>query len=416
MTTQPDVNLLSPDALLTPEPLFAELRDRCPVFHEESTDTYVLTRYEDVRAAAAQPRVFSNERATFAEIDPEIAAIQAEGFPETATLTASDPPVHTRYRKLVNRAFSPAQVAALEPSIRAVVRELLDKITAKGSADFVHEFAELIPGYVIADALGVDRADQGLFLRWIDDVTESIQSPDSLTRDRRLACARGLVEFQHYIAREVEKRRASQGTDLISQLVEARVEGEQPLEIPEIIDFVRILLVAGNETTAAWIAGTMKLLLDHPDALAAVTADPTRIPSMLEESLRLITPSRWNRRSVKVEGAEVCGVDLPAAAKMRLVWNAANRDERRFDAPEEFRIDRADANQHLAFGHGIHHCLGAHLARAEARITFEEVLARLRGFALTVPTEEVRNVPMAGVNRLQSLPLTYEQVPGVPVG
>lgn len=408
MTTQPDIDLLAADALREPEPLFAQLRNVCPVFHEASTDTYVLTRYEDVRAAAAKPKVFSNERPTFGELDPEIAAIQAKGFPETATLTASDPPVHTRYRKLVNRAFSPAQVALLEPSIRRIVGDLLDKISAQGAADFVHEFAELIPGYVIADALGVDRADQGLFLRWIDDVTESIQSPDSLSHERRLECARGLVEFQHYIAREVDKRQANPGNDLISQIVAARVEGEHPLEVPEIIDFVRILLVAGNETTASWIAGTMKLLLDNPEALAAVTHDTSLIPGMLEESLRLITPSRWNRRSVKEEPAEVDGVELPAGAKMRLVWNSANHDERKFECPQEFRIDRADATQHLAFGHGIHHCLGSHLARAEARITFEEVLSRLSGIALAVPSDEVRNVAMAGVNRLESLPMTFD--------
>ncbi len=407
MTIQPDIDLLCPAALRRPEPLFAELRDTCPVFHEKATDTWVLTRYDDVRAAAGSPGTFSNERATFAQSDPELAAIQAEGYPETATLTASDPPIHTRYRKLVNRAFSPAQVATLEPLIRTVVSELLDTMVQRGEADFVADFAVLVPGHVIADALGVDRADQHLFLRWIDDVTESIQSPESLSRERRLECARGLVEFQQYVAREVSRRRHRPGSDLISQLVAARVAGERPLELDEIIDFVRILLVAGNETTAAWIAGTLRLLMEHPDALAAVQRDRALIPGMLEESLRLITPSRWNRRQVKGDEVEVAGVNLPAEAKMRLVWNAANRDERRFENPDDFVIDREDAAQHLAFGHGIHHCLGAHLARAEARIAFEELLDRVVDLRLAVPSEEVRNVAMAGVNRLESLPITF---------
>ena len=401
-------DLTSPEVLASPEDTFAKMRAQCPIYHDESIDTYVLTRYDDVRAAAANPQVFSSHRPLFGKGDPELEAIAAKGWPEIATMTSSDPPDHTRYRKLVNRAFSPKAVAALEPVIEKIVHELIDRFADRGEVEFVTEFAKLVPGYFMADALGVPRQDQETFIRWVDEITLTIYGVEAITREQQIAGKQALVDFQHYFARHIEDRRVNPRGDMITDLVEARVDGEKPLDIPEILDLIRILLIAGNETTASWIEGSLLLLLDHPDVMARVRADRDALPQVLEESLRLLSPSRYVGRTIEVEDGELGGVALRPGSRARLVWQSANHDPERFAGPDVFDVDR-DTGGHVAFGHGIHYCIGANLARAEARIAFEALLARLDDIELTVPREDVRLLPMPGLTRLNHLPVRFKR-------
>ena len=399
----------APETLSRPEKFFAAMRRECPVFHDAQSNSYYLSRHADVREAARRPNTFSSHRPIFGTGDPELETIAAEGFREVQTLTPNDPPIHTRYRKLVNRAFAPKKVAALEPAITTIVHDLVGGLVEAGRdgapVDFVAHFAALVPGYVIADALGVPRSDQKQFMSWTDDIMATIQAVEVLSRERQIECKRSYVDFQHYFAEIIEQRRQQPGEDLISLLVTSRVDGERPLDVEEILDVIRIFLVAGNETTASWIAGTLLLLLDHPEVLAEVRADRELLPQMLEESLRLVSPARWAMRTVEGDECPVVdGVELPAGSRARLLWMSANHDEQTFPEPDRFDI-RRDASQHVAFGYGVHLCLGAGLARAEARIAFGVLLDRIADVGLAIGREDVRYLPMAGVSRLAELPV-----------
>lgn len=397
----------SDEIIASPKPFFEALRKECPVFRDERAGVTWISRYEDVRAAARRPEVFSNHRPAFGAGDSELEAIRAEGYPEVHTITQTDPPEHTRYRKLVFRAFSPEAVKRLEPSIRRICNGFIDNFIHRGEVEFVSEFALLVPGMVMADALGVPFADQDRFTQWADEIIPTIMLPEGLSRDKQIEYTRSWVEFQHYFAKLVEQKRANPGTDMISDLIVARVEGERQLDLPEILDLIRLFLVAGNETSASWIAGTMLLLLDNPTVMQRVVADRRLIPQMLEESLRLVTPSRWNRRTLEGDRNMVMrGTEIQMGDVVRLVWNSANYDEERFPNPNVFDIDR-DTSGHLAFGHGIHFCIGKDLARAEGRIAYEVLFDRLGNIELALPREDVRNLPMAGVNRLNHLPLRF---------
>lgn len=406
MTTTPHFDLTSPEVLADPDSTFEQMRQQCPIYHDQAVNTYVLTRFEDVRAAAANPAVFSSHRPIFGKGDPELEEIAAKGWPEIATMTSSDPPEHTRYRKLVNRAFSPKAVAALEPAISKIVNELIDRFIERGEVEFVQEFAKLVPGYFMADALGVPREDQSTFIRWVDEITVTIYGSEAITREQQIAGKQALVDFQHYFAGHVENRRTNPRQDMITDLVQARVDGEEPLSVPEILDLIRTLLIAGNETTASWIEGSLLMWLDHPDVMERVRADRSELPQMLEESLRLLSPSRYVGRTIEVEGAQLGGVELCPDSRARLVWYSANRDPERFANPDVFDADR-DTAGHLAFGHGVHFCIGANLARAEARIAFETILDRMGDIELAVPRDEIRHLAMPGLTRLNQLPIRF---------
>jgi cytochrome P450 len=391
-----------------PEPFFETLRQECPVWKDERSGIYWITTYDDVKNAARRPHLFSNHRQVFGAGDPELQAIQATGYPEVPTITPSDPPEHLRYRKLIFRSFSRNFVETLEPAISDIVNGLIDKFICRGEVDFEREFAALVPGYVIADALGVPREDQGLFMRWTDEITATIMFFEALSREQELRYKRSFVEFQHYFAGKIEDKRANPQNDMISLLVTARVEGERPLDVPEILDIIRIIMLGGNETTASWIAGTMLILLDHPDVMQPVRDDRSLIPQMLEETLRLLSPSRWNRRTVEGSSCTVGGVEIPEGATVRLVWNSGNYDEKYFPEPYKFDMDRTGPT-HLSFGHGVHYCVGKDLARAEARLAFQILFDRLADIQLAVPRDEIHNRPMGGVPRLNRLPLRFRR-------
>jgi cytochrome P450 len=216
------------------------------------------------------------------------------------------------------------------------------------------------------------------------------------------------VDFQHYFAAEIEKRREQPRDDMVSHLVHAKVDGERSLDVPEILDVLRALLVAGNDTTTNLLGGALLLLLDNPGQMAEVQADRSLVPNMIEESLRYLSPSRWNMRTVLGNGgAEIAGCHLDSGIRVRLGWQSANWDEAHFPDPGKFDVHR-DVSKHMAFGHGIHFCIGKDLARAEGRIVFNALFDRLYDIELAAPRREVGPLPVAGVNRLNKLPIRFK--------
>ncbi|HEX9833894.1 MAG TPA: cytochrome P450 [Mycobacterium sp.] len=395
----------SPEYNACPYAFYDTARTAAPAYEIPDVGAFLVTRYDAVLAAAKTPEAFSSHRPKFGAGDPELEAIMAEGYPSVAALVTADPPEHTRYRKLVTKPFTARAVTRHEALIRSTVTELIDSFIDTGEFELLTDFAVQLPIRVIGPIMGVPSADQPNFGRWADVIAESVSG--YLPRERSLECARELVAMQRYFAALVEERRASPGDDLISELLTAEEDAERPLDMPEILELIRIFLAGGTESTASLLGSAFYLLLTHPEQFAQVRADHTLIPAMLEETLRLESPVQWNPRMVENPDVSLDGVAVPVGSRVLLSWGAANRDPAQFgpDA-DEFNIHRPRA-PHVAFGHAFHFCLGAPLARLEAKIACEQLLSRLGDIELAVPAEELTFVGHGVVRRVASLPLRF---------
>ena len=406
--------LVSPEVLECPYPFFERVRNEAPV-HQTPLGFWLVSRYDDVMAVVRDTERFSsNMRNSFTAPAPsdELRAIQAEAYPSVNTLLTNDPPSHTQFRALVNKAFTPKRVAQLEGEIRQIANDLIDRWVDGGHVELVSEFAVGLPLTVIADALGVDRADMPAFKRWSDDSVAPLSG--LLSPERQLECARSRVEMQRYMAERCRERETDPRDDLLSDLVQARFDsgeraGEQ-LSMPELLNVIEQLLVAGNETTTKLIAAGMLALLEHPAQMAAVLADRSLIPNLVEEALRYESPVQMLPRVAKVD-VEVGGVAVPAGSILMMMYGCANRDDAKYPGAAAFDITRDNARTHLAFGQGPHFCPGAALARSEARIAFELLFDRCADWALdtTVDAPTHRELSMT-LRGLSALHLTYTPI------
>ncbi len=325
-----------------------------------------------------------------------------ENPPEPLMLN-SDPPRHTRLRSLVSQAFTPRMVEQLEPRIREVARELLAPALEAGECDLVAALAYPLPVIVIAEILGIPPGDRAKFKEWSDEAVASLGT--GLQGGGRQLRAEVFEEMRDYFTRMTEERRQRPRNDLISGLVQAEQDGER-LTFTDLLQMLILLLVAGNETTTNLISNAMLSFLEHPGELAKVEAEPGLIPSALEEVLRFNSPVQATARRPTRE-VELRGKTIPANMPT-LVWlAAANRDPGQFPEPLRFDVTRSP-NRHLAFGLGIHFCLGAPLARLEARVAYEELLARATGFERTT-TGPLPRVPTFFMRGVLELPLAFRR-------
>jgi len=258
-----------------------------------------------------------------------------------------------------------------------------------GRADLVWQFAYPLPMRVIAEILGVPPADMETFKRWSDDAVARLSV--NLPLERQIRCARSLVEFQHYFAAQIEERRARPRDDMLTDLVNARIEGHAPLSVPEMLSLLQQLLVAGNETTTNLIGSMMALVLRQPEILQAVRENPNLATGVVEEALRLESPVQGLFRTTTQE-VELGGIRLPKGAHLQLLYASGNRDPAQFACPERLDIHRANAATHLAFGGGIHFCIGAPLARLEGRVALQTLIQRLPNLRLE-PGQPLTRVP-----------------------
>jgi cytochrome P450 len=402
MTALHEFKPLSPETVECPYPFYAALRREAPVYQVPGAGFFIVSRYDDVLEALRHPEIFSSRSGPgLARYDEEIEAIYAQGYPRPNTLLTNDPPDHKRYRLLVNKAFSARRVAQLEPAIRAVANELVDGFTRDGHAELVSQFAVKLPLTVIADALGVPRSDLDTFKRWSDAAIAPLGG--MISREEELECARLTVEFQHYFAARLDERRQQPRDDILTDLLNARLDGAEPLSTAEILAIVHQVLVAGNETTTNLIAAGMLLLLQHPAHMAALRADLSRVPAFVEEVLRYESPVQGLFR-IATQDTVLGGVPIPRGARLVLMYGAANRDESFWgETAEMFDPERPNAGDHLAFGRGEHFCLGAALARAEARIAFETLLTRLPNLRLAPEGNDfshMQNFILRGLRKL----------------
>lgn len=379
---------LDPNALRCPYPYFDAVRNEQPVVYVPEIECWLITRYADIVHVARHPDVFSSITPTgpiLARQQQESVAALLADEPELAAklkrlrggvrvLLSADPPDHVRQRKIVNRAFTPPKVKALEPRIFEVANELIDGFAAGGRAEIVHDFGVPLPLTIIAEALGVADDELPKFKQWSDDFVAVIGN-HAMSRDQLRALLLSQNEFFVYFAEKIADRRQSPGEDLISDLVEATIEDE-PLSDDEILSILNQFLVAGNETTTKLIASSVRLLLERPEQMGQLRADPSLIAGFVEEALRLEPPVQGLYRTATGD-TEVGGVAIAKGDHLLLVYAAGNRDAERFEEPAELDPCRPGLMSHLAFGHGEHFCLGAALARAEGRIAIQVLLDRL---------------------------------------
>ena len=401
-----------PATISCPYPFYAELHEHDPVHRLEDEDVFLVTRYEDCLDVLGRSEVFSNKAGPGLRqkelMSPPRSSTQTRApstdqprYRVVRTLLTNDAPSHTRFRKLVAKAFSARRIAALEPAIRTAAHELVDAFDPGGQIDFVTAFAQPLPLVVIADFLGVPRADLKVFRRWSDDAAEVLGG--QLTEQRSQECYDSLAELLQYFADQVELRRREPADDFLTSLLDARIDGETPLSTQEMLSLAYVTLVAGNETTANLLASMMSLLLRNPDQLARLRADRSLIPAAVEEALRLEAPVQGSVRVTR-QDTEVNGCPVPAGSRVLIVAGAANRDADVYPDPDRFDLDRRDTRSHLTFGKGIHFCLGAALSRLEGVVALEVLLDRLESIEIREPFEPAY-VDNAVLRGLRSLPL-----------
>jgi cytochrome P450 len=366
MSAAPQVTLeaydpLDPRVIADPYPHYALLQRESPVHRVEKHGFWVLTRYEDVCSALLDPETFSS---TWGPGPIQVIS-------PVRMILHLDPPEHGPLRAIIAKAFTPNALRRVEPRIRELAESLVDGVLERGDVDLVRDLAVPLPVGVIAELLGVSRADLPLFKKWSDDIVAEIGARVNASASRRA--------FDDYFGAVIRERRARPGDDMVSRLCERGASGER-LSDPEVLAFCRALLVAGNETTTALISNLAHALGRRPALWRRLREEPRLCDGAVEESLRFDSPNQGLFRHT-TRDVTLRGVAIPAGSKLLVSYGAANRDPAQFERPHEFDPTR-DPNRHIAFGVGVHHCLGASLGRLEAQVALRALARRAREIRL----------------------------------
>lgn len=380
---------LDPALWRDPYPVYRRLRDEDPCHFVADRRFWVLSRFEDVFAAANDPVTFSSAQGLTFEED-EISKLGL-----APTLVMMDRPRHTDYRRLVNRLFTPRRVADLEPPVRKFVRQRLGELADEGGGDFVAELAGPLPSLVVASYLGVPESDRVDFGRWSSAVVQANAT------GKVLEARQALTELYGYFSERIRRLRRDPGDDMVSVLADADIDG-RALSEEEILGFCFVMIVGGNDTASGLLSGTATALTEHMAERRRILDDPALAAPAVEELLRWTSPvqglSRTTTRSV-----DIGGVAVPSGAKVHLLFASANRDQREF-GPDAGRLDVARAPKRiLAFSSGPHHCLGAAAARLQGRVVLEELLDQVPDFVADAAEAELAPGPFT--RRYERLPM-----------
>ena len=381
-----------------PYPLYAELRGERPVREMRLPDgepMWIISRYDDVRAAFSDPRFSKDFRNT---LPPEARADVGPGM--MPMMIMMDPPDHTRLRKLVSRAFTARRVATMRPRVAEIAGALIDDLPAHGVVDLIEQYAFPLPVQVICELLGVPNADHDKFSGWSKVMTDDSGQQETMEASASLA---------EYLTGLIEDKRANPDGALISALVEVSDisgQGEDRLSTSELVGMGVLLLIAGHETTVNLIGNAMLGLLTHPDQLERLLANPWLLPQAVEEFLRWDSPVTNAPFRFTTEPVEIGGTTIPAGQMVMLSLGAANRDTARYPDGDELRVGR-EAGAHVAFGHGIHFCIGAPLARLEGEIAIGTLLERRPGLTLAVDPVELTHRRSSLIRGLRNLPVDF---------
>lgn len=384
------LNLVAPEVRADPYPYYADLRELAPVCQVDPGALWAVSRYADVMYVLKNPLLFSSRGGRELAIQPWL-----KKNPIAGSLILMDPPGHTATRALVTHAFGARVLPRIEPLARRVCAEFAQRAPGAGVFDICNEISTFLPGNVIANLLGLDDASIDDLRVWTQDLV-SINPGTPTTAQPRIV--RTIHDLETHLRQMLEDRKRHSRDDLASQLLEAEINGQR-LTDDEVVSFFFLLVTAGFETTTHFITQSLRILAMHPNLVDRLRADAAAIPAFIEEVLRF-EPSTHARLRITTADTELAGVHLPAGAFVMPLLGSANRDERQFENADQFDMDRKQKAT-LAFGHGIHFCIGATLARLEGRIVLEELLPRIRGVRLVGETQWNTSLTVRGATKCE---------------
>lgn len=356
-----------------PHPVYEEMRGECPVYHNDEFDFWALFDYADVSNGLRDWSTYTNSEGTFLKHEYEA---MKEFIPKPGKFQDHDPPRCRELRNVVKEPFQVRAIRAMEPQIRKLVTDMLDEFDHQTHADFAADFAEPFPVRVITDMLGLPRSHEAQMSEWSHAMFE--RDDDGNATPRAYESGRTLRDFLNGI---LSDRAENPKEDLMTAIAQGTIDGV-PLTEDEMIGIAMFLYVAGNETTTALIGNALLLLAEQPDMRQKLIDDPSLIPNAIEEFLRMDAPVPQQGRTTTRE-VEINGRTIPEGETVLMVYASANRDPNVFENPDEFDPTRENASKHLSFGEGVHHCLGAHLARLEAKVALEELLGRYPNYRIS---------------------------------
>jgi cytochrome P450 len=396
-----------PEQADNPYPWMSAARKEAPVFYMPELDVWCVTRHDDVLEVMRDDATFSSRNAiTPRQLSGPLAEVFPNGHPIQHSLLLKDPPEHTRVRKLVQRNFTPTAIARYEDMVRNRANALIDDFIADGHCDLVAQYTALLPVQVICDIIGIPDAETKNLGRWADDTMLLLEGAPPLSPEREQELAQRARPVMEWLTAFVHERRERPRDDLASELLLARDDDGQPLmTTDEVIGFIDSLLIAGVGTTKNFIALATRELLSHRDQWDEIKADRSLLQNALEECLRLRTPSRGSRRTA-MRDVTIGGTTIPKGAKVQILLFSPQRDETVFEDPDRLDIHRPSAKKHFAFGRWTHMCLGANLAKLEARVSFELFLDRLPDMRLA-PDQDWQWVPNMTIPEFTSLKLEW---------
>ena len=378
----------------SPYAFYQSLRTHAPVYRVPNADYYLVSRHADIKAVVMNPSTYSSNLTSIvmAQTDGSMASLDVGqlGIGPVDVLAVQDPPAHTRQRALTHPRFAMRTVRGREQSVREQAIALLDvALEDQEETNWMKKFASLLPMAVIIDIIGLPLEDRDQLKAW-SDLAIALLSGTS-TGDQMATHAMGALSLFQYLQAQFEEARRNPKDDLLGLLAEAIGTDEDTLTVEECVSILLQMIVAGNESTGSLIGSATRLLAEDQDLQGALRQDPSRIPLFVEEAVRLESPFQGHFRKTKM-ASELAGVSLPEGARLMVLWASGNRDERVFERPDTIDLDRPNLRNHLSFGHGIHLCIGAQLARLEAKVALEELLNRTTRFEMAGPTRHVSSV------------------------
>ncbi len=408
------MSMVDPELRARPNAFYRSMRENDPVHFDEKLGMYLVSRFEDLQTVLRDPITYSVERGYkaqyakgFFEEFKQILERDGQGYFPDAIMT--DPPQHTRIRRLLEKAFTAHRVKELEPRITAIAGGLIEDVAKKGEADGVREIAVPLTIDIICDQLGLDNVTRDQVLRWSLAITAQIGRMQD--RDQMRDNAKDICELQNELITRMKARQADPREDMISDIVHARLDDEEnpTLTFAEAVSLVRALLIAGNETTATAIGNLLFILATQPEIARELyenVEDDRYMTRFVEEMLRIEPPVRGLSR-MTTKQTELGGTRLPEGAHMLLLYASGNDDETEFKDPRAFDINRSNLGRHVAFGAGVHRCIGAALARMEIKVVAREVIKRLDNIKLAAPVDEITYLPTVATRSIAKLPLTF---------
>jgi len=410
-------SLTDPAIQAHPHAFYQAMREEKPIFYDEKLGMWLVTRYDDIVTVLRDPITFSDKHgyeAMYAgkNFEEFKQILQRDGGGFFPDVIKDDPPAHTRIRKLLDKAFTAHRVATLEPGITKIIVEMIESLAAKAEdgavVDGVNEFAIPLTIAVICEQLGISQFNAENIQRWSGAVTAQISGMQD--RDRMVANAKEICDLQNFIIAEMKAREVEPREDMISDLVHAQTE-DGKLEFGEAVSLVRALVIAGNDTTATAIGNLLYTLATRPEvaeALNAAVDDDRLLNRFVEELLRIEPPVRGLAK-MTIKEVNVGGTLLPAGAHLLVMYAAGNDDEKQFACPRDFDMSRSNLGKHVAFGVGVHRCIGASLARMEIKVAAREIVRRLGDIELAVPKEDITYLRSVATRTIEKLPLRLKR-------